>query len=81
MNRRELAKKGFFGLCAFLLGKLPQKKVDGTVPACGTSSNATCHTIILPAGSPGWHGLDLSGPKWDDDYSLSDGTEIEHGIN
>lgn len=64
MNRRNLAKKGFLGLCAFLFGKLPAKKV---VPY------AITWTHCCPDSSTNWYGFDLSGPEWDD------GAEIEHG--
>ena len=69
MNRRELAKKGFMGLIGALLGK-PVKE----------SKVSPAHWRIYDDGS-----CDLMSPDGRsvmmvaDGYSLSDGTEIEHG--
>ena len=101
MNRRELAKNGFFGLCGALLGKLfpsgyPKRGLAGAdicrirddwkakeantlQLTCGTDSDVTCHVSFPPGSVNTWGGWDFL--KADDGYSLSDGTEIEHGIN
>lgn len=59
MNRRELAKKGFLGFCAFLAGK----KVPDPLPSCGTESNVTYHTYRVACTDvpPGWDFLNDPG--------------------
>ena len=70
MNRRELAKNGLVGLCGALLGKPPEEK----------PKVFSAHWQVYNDGS-----CDLMSPdrrsvmKVADGYTLSDGTEIEHG--
>ncbi len=72
MNRRELAKNGFLSLFGFLLGKkVEEPEVSYTVTCC-TGGPGDWKTIC---GT--WRGTGNS-PE-DEGYSLSDGTEIEHG--
>ena len=78
MNRRELAKNGFFGLCAFLMGKLPKKpETVIALSTWGTDSDVTCHVSFPPGSVNTWGGWDFL--KVADGYTLLDGTEIEHG--
>ncbi len=74
MNRRELAKNGFMGLFGALLGKLPEKPVESPV---------LLSTTYLTTGEGGWKRIEGTTifpiPECADGYSLSDGTEIEHG--
>ncbi len=89
MNRRELAKNGFLALCGALLGKLFKTVKADTLQLAfhGTDTNSATATYYVWNGawqrlcpeSSNYYGFDLSGPEWDDGYSLSDGTEIEHG--
>ena len=83
MNRRELAKNGLLGLVGALFGKLPKKQKPAlALSTWGTDSDITYHTYHAPvpangiAMSMGWTFVD--DPE-EDGYSLSDGTEIEHG--
>ncbi len=83
MNRRELAKNGLVGLCGALLGKL-SKKQGAALPTCGTGSDIMYHMYRAPvptniiAMPMGWTFLT---ERAEGGYTLSDGTEIEHGIN
>ena len=85
MNRRELAKNGFVGLCGALLGR----KVEGPITPDCPDIGFTVRTYTCKAGD-GWKvyddgSCDLMSPDRRsvmmvaDGYSLSDGTEIEHG--
>ena len=70
MNRRELAKNGFLALCGALLGKLLKKQEQETINiTTSTGSNGTWKRTSWTC---------LAGNA-EDGYSLSDGTEIEHG--
>lgn len=75
MNRRELAKKGFLGLCGAALGLLPKKEPDTAMVqlTVDTESNAMHYyrAAAHRAGStyipPGWDFLD--DPVDDEAYS------------
>lgn len=78
MNRRELAKNGLLGLIGALVGKLPNRGSDRISLTCDTHSGNLTYLVTFPAGSVNtWGGWDFQ--KDGSDYSLSDGTEIEHG--
>ena len=75
MNRRELAKNGFVGLCGALMGKKAKEPEPVGVP---TTLWRTCTLGTEGNWVKSYNFLAVSG---EDGYSLSDGTEIEHGIN
>ncbi len=72
MNRRELAKKGFLGLCAAVLGKKIHASANTVELTISTENEGktTCRTYR--ASGPAWEFLADQGEGV---YHLSDGTE------
>ncbi len=58
MNRRELAKNGFVGLCGALLGKLSKKELVDSTRACA---------MWVRIGEGVW---ELNPPGWKSEFSM-----------
>ncbi len=70
MNRRELAKNGFVGLCGALLGNPPEEEPKVFPAHWQVYNDGSCDSM-----SPDRRSVMMVA----DGYSLSDGTEIKHG--
>lgn len=71
MNRRDLAKNSFVGLCGVLLGKVIKRPVRDT--------GAAQITMTMADGVVQHHFVPCHLTGWDDEdgfYTLSDGTAI-----